>query len=66
MPAADEYTSTTNYSLKKPIDGQAQDAWGVMINEDLDTLDTTLDTMQTDIDSKAPASDPIVFSIALG
>lgn len=42
MPAVDEYTSTTNLSLKKPDPGAAEGEWGNMINEDLDTIDSQI------------------------
>jgi hypothetical protein len=40
-----DFTSTTNFSLKKPVVGQAEDLWGVYINSNFDAIDSELQAL---------------------
>jgi microcystin-dependent protein len=46
-------TTTTNYGLTKPAvnDPVDQNLWGAQLNTNMDTIDTELDDLQTQIDS---------------
>lgn len=44
-----DFTSTTNFSLKKPVVGQAEDLWGVYINSNFDAIDQELQTLTNSI-----------------
>lgn len=44
-----DFTSTTNFSLKKPVVGQAEDLWGVYINSNFDAIDQELQTLTDSI-----------------
>lgn len=44
-----DFTSTTNFALKKPTVGQAEDVWGVYINSNFDAIDQELQTLTTAI-----------------
>lgn len=48
-------TLTTNYSLNKPLVNNAtdQDLWGGYLNTNMDTLDTTIAEIETDLGEKA-------------
>lgn len=40
-----DFTTTTNFSLKKPTIGQAEDLWGVYVNSNFDAIDSELQTL---------------------
>ncbi len=50
------FSSTTNLSLKKPEIGGSTDLWGQYLNENADTLDSTINTIQTSLLSKVDSS----------
>ena len=50
-------TPTANYGWAKPAVGGDQDAWGGMINTDLDGIDTTVHGLATNFSATAPAMD---------
>lgn len=51
------YTLTTNLSLKLPEIGGATDQWGQYLLDNLISLDSTINTIQTDLLAKAATSD---------
>jgi hypothetical protein len=40
-----DFTTTTNFALKKPTVGQAEDLWGVYVNSNFDAIDSELQTL---------------------
>ena len=44
-----DFTTTTNFSLKKPTVGQAVDLWGTYINSNFDEIDSQLQTLTVSI-----------------
>ena len=44
-----DFTTTTNFSLKKPTVGQAVDLWGTYINSNFDEIDQQLQTLTVSI-----------------
>ena len=44
-----DFTTTTNFALKKPTVGQAEDLWGVYVNSNFDAIDSELQTLTTAI-----------------
>lgn len=40
-----DFTTTTNFALKKPTVGQAEDLWGVYVNSNFDAIDQELQTL---------------------
>jgi hypothetical protein len=44
-----DFTTTTNFSLKKPTVGQAVDLWGTYLNSNFDEIDTQLQTLTVSI-----------------
>jgi len=44
-----DFTTTTNFSLKKPTVGQAVDLWGSYINSNFDEIDSQLQTLTVSI-----------------
>jgi len=44
-----DFTTTTNFSLKKPTVGQAVDLWGTYINSNFDAIDSQLQTLTVSI-----------------
>ena len=44
-----DFTTTTNFALKKPTIGQAVDLWGTYINSNFDEIDTQLQTLTVSI-----------------
>ena len=50
------FTTTANLSLKKPEIGGSTDLWGQYLNENADSLDSTINTIQTSLLSKVDSS----------
>ena len=44
-----DFTTTTNFSLKKPTVGQAVDLWGTYLNSNFDEIDSQLQTLTVSI-----------------
>ena len=44
-----DFTTTTNFSLKKPVVGQAVDTWGSYLNANFDAIDQELQTLTVSI-----------------
>jgi len=44
-----DFTTTTNFSLKKPTVGQAVDLWGTYVNSNFDEIDQQLQTLTVSI-----------------
>ena len=44
-----DFTTTTNFSLKKPTVGQAVDLWGTYVNSNFDEIDSQLQTLTVSI-----------------
>ena len=44
-----DFATTTNFALKKPTVGQAEDLWGVYINSNFDAIDQELQTLTNSI-----------------
>ena len=44
-----DFTTTTNFALKKPTVGQAEDVWGVYVNSNFDAIDSELQTLSNAI-----------------
>jgi len=44
-----DFTTTTNFALKKPTVGQAVDLWGTYINSNFDEIDSQLQTLTVSI-----------------
>ena len=44
-----DFTTTTNFALKKPVVGQAEDLWGVYVNSNFDAIDQELQTLTDSI-----------------
>jgi len=57
---------TTNYSLKKPASGGSEDHWGEELNENFDSIDTEMNSIQTQTDSKEATGTAVAMAIALG
>lgn len=51
------YTTTTNLSLKLPEIGGSTDTWGQNLLDNFTSLDSTINTIQTDLLAKAATSD---------
>ena len=55
---------TTNYGWTKPAVGADVDAWGGMLNADLDGIDTTVKSVSTVANAAYPASNPSGYQTA--
>jgi len=44
-----DFTTTTNFALKKPTVGQAVDLWGTYINSNFDEIDSQLQALTVSI-----------------
>ena len=55
---------TTNYGWTKPTVGADVDAWGGMLNTDLDGIDTTVKAVSTVANAAYPASNPSGYQTA--
>ena len=62
-PRAGELT-TTNYGWTKPTVGASDDAWGGMVNADLDGIDSTVKAVSTVANAAYPASNPAGYITA--
>ena len=47
------FTTTTNFSLRKPIVGDSSDAWGDALNFTIDLVDTSLQSLTNAVALKA-------------
>ena len=57
-------TATANYGWTKPDVGASVDAWGDMLNADLDGIDTTVKSVSTVANAAYPASNPAGYITA--
>lgn len=48
--------TTTNYAFNKPVVGANEDTWGGLLNDNWDSVDTVLNDLQVDVDTKASLS----------
>ena len=48
--------TTTNYAFNKPVVGANEDTWGDILNLNWDSVDTVLNDLQVDVDTKASLS----------
>ena len=48
--------TTTNYAFNKPVGGANEDTWGGLLNDNWDSVDTVLNDVQVDVDTKASLS----------
>jgi len=48
--------TTTNYGFGKPVVGANEDTWGDILNLNWDSVDTVLNDLQVDVDTKASLS----------
>jgi hypothetical protein len=62
-PRSGEQT-TANYGWTKPNVGNSDDAWGGMLNADLDGIDTTVKSVSTVANAAYPASNPSGYQTA--
>jgi hypothetical protein len=56
--------TTANYGWVKPNVGDSDDAWGGMLNADLDGIDTTVKSVSTVANAAYPASNPSGYQTA--
>ena len=48
--------TTTNYGFEKPVVGANEDTWGDLLNGNWDSVDTVLNDLRVDVDTKASLS----------